>query len=96
MKKIGLRLEELEVESFSTAAARDGSGTVRANEWDTDTECVPSDLGDGGCSVYYTCVAGCGGSNPNSGWNTCGNGSNCTQGYTNWNNCTEYFKLCGY
>jgi hypothetical protein len=96
MKKIGLNLDELQVESFATAAAQDGSGTVRANSWVTDTEANPSDLGDAGCSAFNTCLDGCGGGNPNSGWNTCGNGSACTLGYTNWHNCTQYFKLCGY
>lgn len=96
MKKLTLSLDNLQVESFSTAAGEAGRGTVQANGWNTDTEANPSDLGDAGCSAYYTCLQGCGGSNDNSGWNTCGDGSDCTLGYSNWNNCTQYFKLCGY
>ena len=96
MKKLALSLDDLHVESFSTAGTDAARGTVQGNSWNTDTEADPSALGDAGCSVYYTCVQGCGGSNPDSGWNTCGDGSACTLGYTNWNNCTMYYKLCGY
>ena len=96
MKKLALRLDELQVESFSTAGSVRGTGTVQGNDsWNTDTGCNPSSLGDAGCSAYYTCLDGCGGGNDNSGWNTCGDGSDCTLGYTEWNNCTVYYKLCG-
>ncbi|HEY0019938.1 MAG TPA: hypothetical protein VGC13_26800 [Longimicrobium sp.] len=95
MKKLMLKLDELQVESFSTAATAKGAGTVRANGWDTDTGCVPSAAGDDGCSAYYTCIDGCGGSNPNSGWYTCGDGSNC-QVETEWVNCTYDYKHCGW
>lgn len=27
--------------------------------------------------------------------NTCGNGDECTNGYTLWNGCTNNYKLCG-
>jgi hypothetical protein len=48
MKKLGLRLEELRVETFETAAAeRDARGTVRGNQ---DTASCPG----------YSCAPTCG------------------------------------
>jgi hypothetical protein len=103
MKKLALKLDDLQVESFSTAGTVKGQGTVQGHAslvdgqscWcGTDTTASPSDL-VGGCSVYNTCVDGCGGSNPNSGWYTCGDGSNC-QVETEWVNCTYDYKHCGW
>jgi hypothetical protein len=95
MKKLALKLDELQVESFSTAEIARGEGTVRGHDWETDTTAAPSAAGDAGCSAYYTCLNGCGGSNPNSGWYTCGDGTAC-QNETEWVNCTYDYKHCGW
>lgn len=96
MKKLTLSLENLQVESFSTLVTPAATGTVRANSWVTDTQGSPSDLGDAGCSAFNTCLQGCGGSNPNSGWYSCGDGSDCANGETEWRTCTQDYKHCGY
>jgi hypothetical protein len=94
MKKLSLNVEELRVESFSTAGGARRRGTVRANEASFDVECQPTWVPNS-CDAYYTVLDGCGGGGGNTGLNTCGDGDNCTAGYTEWNTCTNNYKLCG-
>lgn len=96
MKKLSLKIDELQVESFDTAASPRRGGTVQGREWSLGDDacsnggCVVTDAA-GGCTVFWcgpeasedTCL------------NTCGNGDECTQGYTMWDGCTNNYKLCG-
>jgi hypothetical protein len=95
VKKLSLSIDALRVESFQTAGRQRARGTVRGNEYSYEndcswTGCVVTDAA-GGCTVYW-----CGPEqSENTCLNTCGDGDNCTQGYTNWDGCTNNYKLCG-
>lgn len=77
MKKINLDPDTLKVDSFSTSEPAVERGTVVANAIASAYPCSVYD------SVDYT-ACGCGGA---SGHMTCGNGSDCTPGYTNYETC---------
>lgn len=107
MKKLSLSIGDLRVESFSTRGAVRPRGTVNANEaTQVDYTCVTTvDPGcttsqqnytgmGAGCSEYASCLDGCGGGGA-SGYYSCGNVSDCANGYTEYNTCTEDFKHCG-
>lgn len=65
MKKLELRLDELSVESFDTAAGSRNDGTVVAHDGDTEGTC----LGPGTCNV--SCNVSC---NP-----SCNGGDTCNE-----------------
>lgn len=95
MKKLSLDLDALSVESFATAGSDRADGTVKGNEYSMEadcsgTGCVVTDAA-GGCTVFWCAPA----ASENTCLNTCGNGANCTLGYTEWNTCTNNYKLCG-
>lgn len=96
MRKLSLSLEDLQVESFATSAPARRTGTVKGNEWSlgddacSGTGCVVTDAA-GGCTVFWCGPA----QSENSCKNTCGDGSDCTEGVTLWDGCTNNYKLCG-
>jgi hypothetical protein len=53
MRKLNLTLDDLRVESFSTAGEWDGRGTVRAHE----SEDIPSAYSCGGDTCGATCLS---------------------------------------
>jgi hypothetical protein len=100
MKKLSLDLDDLQVESFSTRGVRGAGGTVNGREYTAiEPGCTTSGqpyTGMGaGCSEYASCLESCSGCGGASGFNTCGNGSNCDHEYTEWNTCTQDYKHCG-
>jgi hypothetical protein len=100
MKKLSLNLDSLQVESFSTRGAARPRGTVNANEFTTiEPGCTTSQqtyTGMGaGCSEYASCLDSCSGCDGASGYYSCGNGSDCANGYTEYNTCTQNYKHCG-
>jgi hypothetical protein len=52
MRKIGLKLDSLSVESFETAPASVGAGTVQGHQVSTRPLCVPTAL----CPTDYSCA----------------------------------------
>jgi hypothetical protein len=100
MKKLSLNLDSLRVESFATAGGVRPRGTVNANEVTAvEPGCTTSQqpyTGMGaGCSEFASCLDSCSGCGGASGYYSCGNGSDCANGYTEYNTCTQNYKHCG-
>jgi hypothetical protein len=90
MKKLNLDLDQLVVESFSTAAARRAGGTVRGNDL-SDTTCYQR-ICD--CPTGFTCLTDC---NQYSCAGTCGDSCDniCPSGRS-CDNPPTCFDTCGY
>lgn len=104
MKKLTLKIDALQVESFVTARGGGLAGTVRGHDTYNLTCDVPNTYQKGctatGCIV--TAAAGgctvfpCGPvASENSCLNTCGDGDACDPEQTLWDGCTNNYKLCG-
>ena len=61
MKKIKLNIERLHVESFPTAAAEQGKGTILGNAKTVDATCSPCQSAIDACPSVYGATLPCNG-----------------------------------